>query len=143
VDAEHRIKIVFLQFAVTGGIASALIVGIWALNRSRVGYSRWLRLVVSGIAAFGMAPSSIWPNDERTFIVSPAALVAYVGLSETVRTPPYQFDWINRSDKRGDWAFALKYGFVPWFITSVLIYEVWKRCEKAKAQKVMSEPALN
>ncbi|HEY6226047.1 MAG TPA: hypothetical protein VI282_02885 [Verrucomicrobiae bacterium] len=112
--SESWIKIVFLQFAVTGGIAAALIVGIWAFNRSRVGYSRWLRLIVSGIAAFGMAPSSVWPN-EHPIIASPAALVAFIFLSDQI-----------------DWAFALKYGFVPWVITWVLIYEVWKRCGKAR-----------
>jgi hypothetical protein len=118
-------EIVFLQFAVTGGIAAALIVGIWAFNRNRVEYSRLLCLIVSGIAAFGVVPSSVWPN-ELPIIVSPAAVVFYIGLSETVRTPPYRFNWINPSDKRGDLAFALKYGFAPWFITYVLIYEVWK-----------------
>jgi hypothetical protein len=108
-------KIVWLQFAVTGGMAAAVILGLFIFNRSALGYSRLLRIIVAAIAAFGMAPSSVWPH-ELPIIVSPAAVVVLIFLSDHL-----------------DLAIALKYGFIPWFISWVLIYEAWKRWAKPRA----------
>lgn len=106
--------VVFKEFAVTGGIASALIVGILVLKRSPAGYSRRVHWIVSAIAAMGFAPTMIHPEG-NFIIVPPAVTTVFLGFSGRIK-----------------FADALIYGFVPWLITSVLIYEIWKRSAKAR-----------
>src|ERR1043165_6695273 len=100
-----NLAIDFSAFAKTAGIASAVAVAILAFQRSPAGYSRPVPSIVSAIAALGIAPSLIRAI-ELPLVVAPAAVWVFIGLS---------------GDGLAD---GLKYGFIPWLITYVLIYEI-------------------
>ena len=107
----------FSRFATTGGIASAVIVAILVFNRSPLGYSRQVRSIVSAIAALGFGPCIVGGFDDGSLVI-PAALPLFSGLVGQVKLSE-----------------ALRYGFVPWFIIYVLVYEIWKRCVRQRNRK--------